>query len=94
MSKLFCIFLLNLCANMDQHVKVDSLLYSYYKQNKTSCSLYTVVNMEEYKTGDILSEVLDLVEETKDKGNIITQSAHLYQSNKGNHNCILYLIVL
>lgn len=42
-----------------------------------SPSMYAVVNMDEYKKEDILSQALDLVEETKDIDNIITQSPYL-----------------
>ena len=55
--------------------------------------MYAVVNMEGYETDDIFWQALEVVEETKDKGKIITQSTYLYQLNKGNHNYIFYLTV-
>lgn len=41
--------------------------------------MYAVINMDGYKADDILRQALGLVEEAKDKGNIITKTTYLYQ---------------
>lgn len=77
---------------MDQQVKVDRIVHSYYK--KKLCSLFAVVNMDGYKTDGILSQTLDLPEETEDNLPFIFQSSYLYQFNEDNHKCILHATVL